>query len=593
MFSNKMIPSQIDFQEDILKIKNDPSVKEIISNENFIFSDKIIKINRFGFHQVRILIITNNAIYNLKQKTLQRRLLISKLKGISISSFSYELVFHGNEEEYDYHYISFSIPKIVYIVEKCFELLTGNELQFAFHSNPHLKNMVTSKKEKKDNPKFSRMDDSELSSINEYIKQNCKFGKDLNSGNDYDDTMNKYEKMIRQYEQEQQLLQSQRLNKDTSQNSSNNKSWDNLLEDNVTLLDEDINVNCSPFVNETEIKFSDFEFKYIIGKGKYMTTYLASFLFPTQNITHYAIKSCPKDMLMKADFIDNLLIEKKILSIPDIRKCMFLPQSFIYFQTDERVFMGVPFYPGGDLYSLFRRQKEFSEKKVIFYIAQIIIAISHLHKHNIIYRNLKLENILINKNGFIRLVDFTKSKILSFEDDLATSFTCTPEYCPPEVLSGFGQTKSADWWMLGILTYELLFGKTPFQNECIERMFDLISFSSVKFPKEKELSIEMNDFILKLLEKNNETRIGNVEDGEDLKLHPVFRDVNFDDLEKEMLNNTDGEEFFVPDIDEDDDVKYFDNEFVNETFNFDEYIDGYTLEQIKYGNSIGLFNAFS
>ena len=161
--------SQINFYENTLHIKNIPSIQLIISNEQFIFSDKIIKLNRFGFQQVRTLIITNNAMYNLKPKTLQHRHFISKLKGISISSYSYKLVFHGNEEEYDYHYISFSINKIVYIVEKCFELLTGNELQFANHSNPHPKNMVTSKKEKIDNPKVSRIENSKLSNIITYI----------------------------------------------------------------------------------------------------------------------------------------------------------------------------------------------------------------------------------------------------------------------------------------------------------------------------------------------------------------------------------------------------------------------------------------
>lgn len=278
--------------------------------------------------------------------------------------------------------------------------------------------------------------------------------------------------------------------------------------------------------------------------------------------------------------------------MPSIRKCVYLPQTFIYFQTHERLFMGTPFYAGGDMYSLLRTSKTFPENKVVFYIAQIIIAIAHLHKHNIIYRNLKLENILINKNGFIRLVDFTKSKLLSFEDDLATSFTCTAEYTPPEMLNGFGQTKTADWWMLGVLTYEMLFGETPFQNESIERMFDLIIFSNVKFPKGKAISVEMNDFILKLLDKNNETRIGNVEDAEDLKLHPLFRDVDFSELEKEMYSGNESN-IFIPQINADDDVKYFNSEYTKEKVDFDEYVDGFALENIKYANSIGMFKAFN
>lgn len=167
-------PVQLEFDKknDHLNFEKDDEIRKIITNEKFLFSDLIYKKNKFGFNQSRNLVLTDNAIYNLKGKKLQRRFDISKLKGIttSIAKGCQEFVIHGNEEEHDYLYSSRNKFTIIYLLEGAFEKLRGKEIDFIFTESASLKNRMTTKKEKESDPKFSRMDDSELCDIKEFFK---------------------------------------------------------------------------------------------------------------------------------------------------------------------------------------------------------------------------------------------------------------------------------------------------------------------------------------------------------------------------------------------------------------------------------------
>ena len=167
-------PVQLEYDplNDHLKYEGDPEIKKLIQNEKFLFSDEIYKKNKFGFNQTRQVIITDNALYNLRSKKLQRRLDISKLKGITVSvaKGSLEFVIHGNEAEHDYLYSSRNKYTIIYLLEGVFEKLRGRELDFIYTDSASLKNRMTTKSEKKSDPKFSRMDESELYDIKEFFK---------------------------------------------------------------------------------------------------------------------------------------------------------------------------------------------------------------------------------------------------------------------------------------------------------------------------------------------------------------------------------------------------------------------------------------
>ena len=146
-------PAQLEYDplNDHLKCEGDPEIKKLIQNEKFLFSDEIYKKNKFGFNQTRQVIITDNALYNLRSKKLQRRLDISKLKGITVSvaKGSLEFVIHGNEAEHDYLYSSRNKYTKIYLLEGVFEKLRGRELDFIYTDSASLKNRMTTKVKKR------------------------------------------------------------------------------------------------------------------------------------------------------------------------------------------------------------------------------------------------------------------------------------------------------------------------------------------------------------------------------------------------------------------------------------------------------------
>ena len=196
-----------------------------------------------------------------------------------------------------------------------------------------------------------------------------------------------------------------------------------------------------------------------------------------------------------------------------------------YFTTKTKVIFVLPFYPGGDLFNLILKVGKFDESTIAFYATQIANMISFLHSKNIAYRDLKLENLMINENGYLTLIDFGSCKIVEDANELESSFVGSPDYMSPEMINGEGHNLMTDWWSYGILLYELLNGVPPFHDEAIERCFDLITSSNVRFPIQVKFTPNIKDFILKLLRKNPNERLGRGEYDEIIQ-HPFFQSVN-------------------------------------------------------------------
>jgi serum/glucocorticoid-regulated kinase 2 len=199
------------------------------------------------------------------------------------------------------------------------------------------------------------------------------------------------------------------------------------------------------------------------------------------------------------------------------------------FQSDLRLYFVMPFVEGGELYKHFLHNKRFPEEVVKFYAIQIALAIGHLHEQGILHRDLKLENILIDKEGYLKIIDFGLAKILK-EDETTRTLCGTPEYLAPEMITQAGHDRNVDWWALGVLIYEMLIGVTPFYNRNRAVMMSKIQKSKIVFPhKEKyniEYSDEVKDLICLLLAKKKEKRLGYKDGLKEILKHPWFKSVD-------------------------------------------------------------------
>lgn len=197
---------------------------------------------------------------------------------------------------------------------------------------------------------------------------------------------------------------------------------------------------------------------------------------PTDRI--YAMKCIRKDVVLENDSLQSLKLEKEILY--NIEHPFIVGMDYV-FQNAQRIFFLMEFIEGGELFRHLVKIRRFPEEQAKFMIAQIIIALGHLHEKQIVYRDLKPENVLFNKDGYLKLADFgLATKVV--RNNLARSFCGTAEYLAPEMLQGKGHDHTVDLWTLGILLYEMLVGIPPFFHKNKPQMFYLIQEADVTFP---------------------------------------------------------------------------------------------------------------
>ena len=488
---------------DFLNLSKNYSIKNNITREEEIqFSDKILKINKYGLKQERVALITDTAFYNLKKLELKRRIDFKTIIGITLSKVSDEFVIHCNDIDYDYHYISARKKTIVEIIAKNYEIINEEELKLFVLPVKSLSTFVTTKKEKEKQKNSTRMPKQNSISVNDYLFGN-KSKTDLKS-------------------------------KDGPKKKTN-------------------------FQN-VPVQNSDFELIKVIGRGSIGKILLKK---KKKDQKYYVMKSMRKDQIISEGLLNNILVEKNALMEG---QCEFILSLSFFFQTTERLYFITPFIAGGDLFHKLKNDGFFKEDLVKFYAAQIAIALQHLHDLDIAYRDLKPENILINDDGYLKLCDFGASVIIRGTEK-KNDFAGSPEYASPEMITFEGHTVMTDWWSLGILIYELLYGNTPFFNMDKNRMYDLINTGSISYPKtitiegeEKprvyKVSEDAKNLINKLLEKDPGTRLGR-KGLDEIKKHPFFNGINFEDLKKKKLKA-----HFKPNISKDDPTTNFDEEYL-------------------------------
>lgn len=238
--------------------------------------------------------------------------------------------------------------------------------------------------------------------------------------------------------------------------------------------------------------------------------------------------------------MDNIIIERQVLREAGPHR--FVIECHSGFQTSDAVVLVLEYVSGGDMYDLLKRHGCLSEDHARFYLAEIVVALGELHKNNFVFRDLKLENILIDAQGHVRLTDFGlagKLKLDAAGESQIFDISGTAIYQAPEMLADEGHGRVVDWWALGVLTYVLLAGRPPFSGDSREELYSNIRSESLNIandPRLENVSEIGKSFILRLLDKNPKSRLGCAStDAEDVRNHPFFDGIDWNTVSLGLL----------------------------------------------------------
>ena len=370
--------------------------------------------------------------------------------------------------------------------------------------------------------------------------------------------------------------------------TAKNKEWNEILE-HINLLQicpEEKQKIKKEIYNQEVIKYRkarekqtirDYESLAIIGRGAFGEVHVCR---EKKTGKIYAIKKIKKQVLIIKNQIRHVINEQIIMSKASTPWIVELKASF---QEGDYLYLVMEYLPGGDLMNLLIEKDILTEKEAKFYISELILAVESIHNLDCIHRDIKPDNILIDKNGHIKLSDFGLAKIsdklYEKEDEKYKNFlknksndkntkmthnknfSCvgTAYYVAPEVLKKSGYDKDIDWWSVGIILYEMLVGYAPFcSKETTEVCYKVLNWKNyLKIPKKIKLSEEVKDLIFKMI-KNSDDRLGK-NGAEEIKKHPFFKDVDWDNIRNSKAP-------FIPELKNEYDTKYFEKFEMKEPF---------------------------
>ncbi|XP_014907612.1 ribosomal protein S6 kinase alpha-5 isoform X3 [Poecilia latipinna] len=301
--------------------------------------------------------------------------------------------------------------------------------------------------------------------------------------------------------------------------------------DLFTVKHELKNANLTGHIERVGIE--NFELLKVLGTGAYGKVFLVRKVSGHDAGKLYAMKVLKKaTIVQKAKTAEHTRTERQVLE--HIRQSPYLITLHYAFQTDTKLHLILDYVNGGELFTHLVQRVRFKEQEVALYSGEIVLALEHLHKLGIVYRDLKLENILLDSNGHIVLTDFGLSKEFD-QVERAFSVCGTVEYMAPEIVEGgdSGHDKAVDWWSLGVLMYELLTGGSPFTVDGDENSHSDIAKRICKKdpPFPKDMGPLAKDLIQRLLVKDPKKRLGSGPNGaENVKKHPFYQKINWEDL---------------------------------------------------------------
>ncbi|XP_047625712.1 ribosomal protein S6 kinase alpha-2 isoform X3 [Phacochoerus africanus] len=300
---------------------------------------------------------------------------------------------------------------------------------------------------------------------------------------------------------------------------------------------------------------SQFELLKVLGQGSYGKVFLVRKVKGSDAGQLYAMKVLKKATLKVRDRVRSKM-ERDILAEVNHP---FIVKLHYAFQTEGKLYLILDFLRGGDLFTRLSKEVMFTEEDVKFYLAELALALDHLHGLGIIYRDLKPENILLDEEGHIKITDFGLSKEAIDHDKRAYSFCGTIEYMAPEVVNRRGHTQSADWWSFGVLMFEMLTGSLPFQGKDRKETMALVLKAKLGMPQ--FLSAEAQSLLRALFKRNPCNRLGAGLDGvEEIKRHPFFATIDWNKLYRKEIKPP-----FKPAVGRPEDTFHFDPEFTTRT----------------------------
>eukprot|EP00741_Cyanophora_paradoxa_P003613 tig00000093_g3510.t1 len=351
----------------------------------------------------------------------------------------------------------------------------------------------------------------------------------------------------------------------------------------------------------------DFVKVRLLGRGDVGKVYLVN-LKGTDKL--FAMKVLTKEEMVKRNKVKRVLTEREILATVDHP---FIVTLYSSFQTQNRLYFLMEYCAGGEFFRMLQRQPDkcLPEDAVRFYAAEVLLALEYLHMLGFVYRDLKPENILVHESGHIMLTDFDLSKAMSpvtpkiikqqkssifgrtrppeigdFEpiETTTNSFVGTEEYIAPEVIQGMGHTSSVDWWTLGILMYEMLFGCTPFKGKDQNGTFQNIVTNEARFPDKPHVSDGCKKLIKRLLKRDPTKRIGYEHGAWEIKKHPFFKSIDWalirnspPPITPQIANPLDTK-YFVPLEDSDDDQDEFFRSEPSASDPFKDFVSGTVIK---------------
>ncbi|XP_061213271.1 protein kinase C delta type isoform X2 [Neopsephotus bourkii] len=305
----------------------------------------------------------------------------------------------------------------------------------------------------------------------------------------------------------------------------------------------------SRIARRRKFNIDSFVFHKVLGKGSFGKVLLAELKGKNE---FFAIKALKKDVVLIDDDVECTMVEKRVLALA--WENPFLTHLYCTFQTKDHLFFVMEFLNGGDLMFHIQDKGRFDLYRATFYGSEILCGLQFLHSKGIIYRDLKLDNVMLDKEGHIKIADFGMCKENVVGDHKASTFCGTPDYIAPEILQGLRYTFSVDWWSFGVLLYEMLIGQSPFHGDDEDELFESIRVDTPHYPR--WITKESKDLLEKLFERDPTRRLGvtgNIRD------HPFFKTINWAALEKREVDPP-----FRPKVKSASDYTNFDREFLSE-----------------------------